>query len=231
MDRPLVMDSSQIDLMKRRQRLSVTAIIMRMPRLSPSPGSDDVELLVTALRQNMIFVSVAIALAGVIVAVIVYLGNTRIARRRATIDAWQKWNDDTTLPRARLADQFRGHRLTTWQAAELLTPIASSRGRKRRDMIDEGRRASLRRDLTYVLNGLERLATGVHHRLFERRLLIRLAGTTIQSSYVRYEEYISAVRQGIGGSPRQPRAYSELERLSLGLTPSEKLATRRADPN
>lgn len=201
----------------------------RMPSPSPSPSISDLEMLLGALRENVIFVSIAIALAGVIVAVIVYLGNTRIARRRATIDAWQKWSDDTALPRARLADQFRGRRLSRSQASELVTPIVSSRRQTRRDAIDDNRRASFQRDLSYTLNGLERLAAGVHHRVFDRRLLIQLAGTSIQSSYVRFEEYISAVRQGLGGRPRQPRAFSELERLALGSITSEQLAKLRIE--
>jgi hypothetical protein len=200
-----------------------------MPSPSPTPTTTELELVVDALRQNMIFISVAIAFAGVIIAIIVYLGNMRIARRRATIDAWQKWSDDTALPRARLSDQFHGRRLTRSQATELLTPIGNSKWRKHRDSIDDERRATLQRDLAYTLNGLERLATGVHLRVFERRLLLRLAGTTIQSSLIRFEEYISAVRRGVGDRPKQLQAFSELEKLALGSTTSENLAQRRAE--
>ncbi|MBT2475879.1 hypothetical protein J7E68_15175 [Microbacterium sp. ISL-103] len=188
--------------------------------LSPSfavGGATEFDLLIDALRANGVLLSVGIAFAGVLVAVSVFVVNTRIARRSATIEAWREWAKESSAARTRIGQAFPALRMTREDALRIRTRTSPAPWWHRRD---GARRVALqdsRRDITQILNGLERIAVGARIRIVDRRLLRRIAGTRIPAAYILFEEYILVVREGQPTRPPQPRAYAELTRLATWI--------------
>lgn len=190
---------------------------------TPPPVRDvEADLLLDALRTNAVFLSVGVALAGVIVAATVFVLNTRISRRAATVEAWRAWATDTSAARIRLSQNFPALRMSREDALRIrvLTPPAPWWNRSL--AAERTRMQESRRDINVILNGLARIAMGTQAKILDRKLLSSIASRRIAAAYIRFEEYILVVREGQPTRPAQPGAFAELTRLATEMAGGEE---------
>lgn len=190
-------------------------------------SSTETDILVNALRTNAVFFSVGIALAGVLVALTVFILNTRMARRTATIAAWREWVAETSAARMRIGQAFPTMRMSREDALRVRTLTPEPPAWRKRSRAQRARTQQNRRDISQILNGLERLAAASRLRIIDEGVLERLAGTRIPAAYVRFEEYILVARQGQPTRPAQPQVYDELTNLVSRLMDAEELDSLR----
>lgn len=188
----------------------MSALFAYLTEVDPEIQTD---LLLDVLRTNAVFLSIGVAFAGVIVAITVFLVNTRIARRMATIEAWRDWTRHTSGPRMRIGQAFPAMRMSKEDAIKIRTVTPAVSRWRRRESANRTHLQQCRRDISEILNGLARIAVGAKVGVLDKHLLKRIAGTRIPAAYVRFEEYIVLAREGQPTRFAQPAAYADLTEL------------------
>ncbi len=161
-----------------------------------------------------------VALAALFFTATTSAGNLQRARREATIEQWIRWSSDTLPYRKEATRIFGKERLTAAQGKALaegseLAGISSE---------DQQRAAECIRN---TLNGLERIAVGVHMGVLDLTTLRRLGGTTIIRSYERWEPYIFHRRTTDVLDLRYKSAFTEVEDLVRRLKTHSLLQDKR----
>lgn len=130
--------------------------------------------------------------------------------RQATLQAWTAWSDDTVEARKTLSRSL-GEEVLTREQGRALADKQQIPGFEPVPGSTEYR--DLGNAVVEILNGLERIASGVLHGVYDARMLKSLGGTTIVRSYQRLLPYVVGRRETTQERHRQILAYTSLEEL------------------
>lgn len=81
------------------------------------------------------------------------------------------------------------------------------------DLTDQARRQAAVNDLVLILNGLERIANGVHLGVYDIKAIRALGGTIVVREFERGEAYVTGRREATDEQRRQARAFVALQAL------------------
>lgn len=168
-------------------------------------------------RLNVILITGLVAIFSLIVATISFVMTRATARKQSTLAAWTTWNDGTTQQR-RLITRYLGMNTMTHEQGQAL----ALKDRKIYDQegtaLSDDEQLNLLHAVVDVLNGLERLATGVTYGIYDRKIIRAVGGTIVKRTYERCLPYIVARRNDGDQRRQQKRAYIELENLAEGFS-------------
>src|SRR5690606_10016211 len=137
--------------------------------------------------------------------------NLRRQRRLDTIAAWSDWSDSCRSARAETTRLLGMGALSEEVGLALANNEAIAHDGV--DLTDQGRRQTAVNDLVAILNGLERLANGVHLGVYDIKAIRTLGGTIVVREFERGESYIRGRRTAKDDLRRQVRAFVALEAL------------------
>lgn len=168
------------------------------------------------INQTMVAVAVAtiVAAALVITAVSAYRASIR-TKRKDTLEAWNRWLDDTSDARRNVSRRLGTKDLSQPQAHALLGAPGSLLKDQQRTALGELERRQLRNDILDILNGLESLAAGVRVGVYDVAVIRVMGRSIIARTYKRFERYITAMREEKSPDKRQPYAFTEVAVLYL----------------
>ncbi|KAF0957319.1 DUF4760 domain-containing protein [Rhodococcus sp. T7] len=147
------------------------------------------------------------------------------SRRKDTLAAFSLWSDKHYPVRVALSKQLGSHRISREQALALVTaaPLNDKNGAP----LSQEDKQQAREQICEVLNGLERLATGVNLGIYDERVLRKIGGTIIVRTYERFEPYIRARHSEAAAEGQQSKAYEQLAILVKILDMPRLDATRK----
>lgn len=133
-------------------------------------------------------------------------------KRKDTLEAWNKWSDDTRDKR-RIVSDVMGIDEISEDQARALTEDYPLHHLKTGEQLSHNERRVQREHVVDILNGLERLAVGVKFEIYDLAVLRQIGATIIVRYFQKFEPYIVARRKKATDKTRQSRAYVELEEL------------------
>lgn len=171
--------------------------------------------LAEAVSSVVPVVAALIALMSLLATGFASWSNWRRQRRLDTIKAWNEWSDTSREARHRLTTVFGMQSITPEIGRALAEDIST--GTDGTALSDPQVRRKAVNDLVVVLNGLERLSSGVRLGVYDLEMLRVLGGTIIVRQYERGTAYIEARRTACIEGRRQATAFKELERVANDL--------------
>ncbi|HWH25243.1 MAG TPA: DUF4760 domain-containing protein [Pseudolysinimonas sp.] len=126
-------------------------------------------------------------------------------RKKDTLEAWQKWIDGSRDDRRVITDVFGQNSGVNDEQAIALTTGQPMVVNDRTMTSNEVR--ELRRTIVRVLSGLERLAVGIEHSLYDLDLIMEIGGTILVATFDRMKPYVLRVQNDPDEDRRKTRAY------------------------
>jgi hypothetical protein len=170
--------------------------------------------------------AVTVAVLSLMVTAATSMLNWQRQKREATIKAWREYADSRKEQRITLADFFGLAPLSDEHAQALLAEDGTLVGKNRRRVSPETQ-SQIVEDVLFVLNGLERLATGARLGVYDTKVFRMLAGTNILAAWTRYESYIKAKRTSKDLAQRQTTAWVQFETLAREIRREDLAAQER----
>lgn len=139
--------------------------------------------------------------------------STRRQRRQATIEAWARWSDATVDHRRNVQRILGNDPFTGAQARALIDREGAPLLGRDRTEVPATDVAVVKHAISQILNGLERIATGVEVGVYDEMTLRILGGSIIVGHFRRAQTYIEERRATSNISRRQVNAFRALENL------------------
>ncbi|MEN4446758.1 hypothetical protein ACJH6J_21105 [Mycobacterium sp. SMC-18] len=172
------------------------------------------------LNKESVFPAAAatIAVGALFVTAYSAFNSSSRMRKKDSLEAWTEWSDSTRAARRRVTDVLGEKNLTMKQGKALLGDgtLVDKDGN---DLTEE-QCLAVDRDITDILNGLERLGAGAVLGVYSDAVFRIRGGTIIERTYQRFLPYIIATREAEDVEKRQTRAFTELSVLYQMIEPS-----------
>lgn len=172
----------------------------------------DVPTLLKSVRENVVLFSAVVAVGSLVVATTSFVINRISSRKEATLKAWSDWSDVTLKARLQLTSTF-GPKNITDEQGEALAQIDRTLADKNGNLLDEKEKRKTIDSVLTILNGLERIAVGIHHGVYRYDVVASIGGTTVVRAYKRLLPYIDSRRNFPDPELRQVKVYVYLEDL------------------
>lgn len=163
------------------------------------------------LTPSLTTIAALLALGSLVVSAAVGYANWSRSKKQATLTAWAEWFDSSFRDRRAFTAVFGQTGGLTKEQGEALVdaqPLIVGTTTYPPEEVKK-----LRRRVQKVLRGLERLAIGVEHQVYDADLIMEVGGTLVVGTFQRYKAYVKYLQTHPVPTRQHARAYVALEGL------------------